>query len=88
MKRWYQWFYLSLGFAAGGILSYCNGKSITPSLMSVAVFLILGLIQFLCEKKGEKGKKVFKYISVAVIILLVLWVLFLFGTLGDNASTN
>ena len=78
MKKWYQWFYLSLGFAAGGILNYLDGKSITPSLISVAIPLILGLIQFFCEKKGEKGKKVFKYISIAVIILLVLWMLFLF----------
>lgn len=78
MKKWYQWFYLSLGFAAGGILNYFDGRSITPSLISVGIFLTLAIIQFLCEKKGEKGKKVFKYISVAVIILLVLWLLFLF----------
>ena len=77
MKKWYQWFYLALGFAAGGMLNHFDGRSFAPSFLPVTISLILALIQFLCEKKGEKGKKVLKYLSVAVIILLLLWVLFL-----------
>ena len=77
MKRWYQWFYLSLGFAAAGILNYLDGKRIASAVMQVSIAAILGLIQFLCDKKEEKGKKVFKYLSIAAVILLIVWMIYL-----------
>ena len=77
MKKWYQWFYLSLGFAVGGILNYFDGKRIIGAIISVSITLILGFIQFLCDKKGEKGKKAFKYLSIAVIILLIVWIIYI-----------
>ena len=77
MKKWYQWFYLSLGFAIGGILNYFDGKRIIAAVMQVIITVILGFIQFLCDQKGEKGRKVFKYISIAAIVLLILWMIYL-----------
>ena len=77
MKKWYQWFYLSLAFAAGGILNYIDGRRVTASVIQVGITLILGIIQLLCENKGEAGKKAFQYISIAAIALLVLWILLL-----------
>ena len=77
MKKWYQWFYLSVGFAIGGILNYFDGRQIVASIIQVSITVILGFIQFLCDKKGAKGKKVFNHISIAAIILLFVWIIYL-----------
>lgn len=77
MKKWYQWFYLSLIFAIGGILNYFDGKRIIAAVIQVSITVILGFIQFLCEQKGEKGRKVFEYISIVVIVLLIIGVIIL-----------
>lgn len=77
MKKWYQWFYLSLGFAVGGVLNYLDGRQIVAAVIQVSITLTLGFIQFLCDKNGEKGKKVFNYISIVTIVLLVIWLIYL-----------
>lgn len=46
MKKWYQWFYLSAGFALGGVVNYFDGKRIVASVMQVSITVILGFIQF------------------------------------------
>jgi hypothetical protein len=77
MKKWYQWFYLSLIFAIGGILSYFDGRGITAAIIQISITVILGFTQFLCDQKGETGKKVFKYISIAAIAILIIWMIYL-----------
>ena len=77
MKNWYQWFYLSLGFAIGGLLNYFEGKRISAAVIQVSITMILGFIQFFCEKQGKQGKKVFTYISIAAIVLLVIMLIYL-----------
>ena len=77
MKKWYQWFYLSIVFAIGGIINYFDGRQIIAAIVQVSITVVFGFIQFLCDRKGEKGKKVFKYISIAAIILLIIWMIYL-----------
>ncbi len=77
MKKWYQWFGLSLIFAVGGILNYFDGRQIIASIIQVCITVTLAFIQFLCDKKGKKGKKVFNYISIAAIVLLIIWLIYL-----------
>ena len=77
MKKWYQWFYLSLGFAVGGIINYLEDKQIVAAIIQVSITITLGFIQFLCDKKGEKGKKAFNYISIVAIVLLIIWLIYL-----------
>ena len=77
MKKWYQWFYLSIVFAIGGIINYFDGRQIIAVIVQVSITVVFGFIQFLCDRKGEKGKKVFKYISIAAIILLIIWMIYL-----------
>ena len=57
MKKWYQWFYLSLAFAIGGILNYIDGRQIIASVIQVCITLALALIQFLCDKKEKRARK-------------------------------
>lgn len=77
MKMWYQWFYLSLVYAFGGIINYLENKQIVGSVILVGITLTLGFIQFLCDKKGAKGKKVFNYISIVAIVLEIIWLIYL-----------
>ena len=77
MKKWYQWFYLSLGFAVGGMINYLEDKQIVAAVIQVGITLTFGFIQFHCDKKGEKGKKVFNYISIVAIVLLIIWLIYL-----------
>lgn len=82
MKKWYQWFYLSIGYAIVGVNNYFNGKEIISAIVLVSLGVALGFIQFLCDRKGEKGKKVFKYISITAIILLIIWIIYVFNVYG------
>lgn len=75
MKKWYQWLFLSLGFCVGGALSCLDGRSIVASFIPAIVMALLAIVQFFCEKKGEKGKGVIKYISISAMALLVIWLL-------------
>ena len=77
MKKWYQWFYLSFGFAVGGILNYLDGRQIVAAVIQVGITLTLGFTQFLCDKNGKKGKKVFNYVSIIAIVLLIIWLIYL-----------
>jgi|LSQX01.2.fsa_nt_gb hypothetical protein len=77
MKVWYQWFYLSLVFAVGGLINYLNGKPIIAAIIQVCITAVLAFIQFFCDKKGEKGKKVFRCISIGVIFFLLIWLVYL-----------
>jgi len=71
MKKWYQWFYLSLAFAVGGILNYFGGRQITAAIIQVGLTAALGFVQFFCDKKDEKGRKIFRYICIVMCILLI-----------------
>ena len=77
MKKCYQWFYLSLVFCACGIVNYFAGRRIFAAVMQVSITFILGFLQFLCDQKGDTGKKVFKYICIAVSALLAIWILYM-----------
>ena len=75
MKKWYQWFYLSLAFAVGGLWNYLDGKQIVAAVIQVSITVIMAFIQLFCDKKGKKGKKVFKHICIGIIALLVIWMI-------------
>lgn len=77
MKKWFYWLYLSLGFGIGGTLSYLDGKRSIASFIPAIGTALLAIIQFFCDKNGEKGKRVFQYISIATMVLLAIWLIYL-----------
>ena len=77
MKKWYWWLYLALGFAISGIAGYFAGRSVLAAVFPAGCMALMGLLQFVCDKKGEKGKKAFQYISIAAIVLLAAWLIYL-----------
>ena len=74
MKAWYQWFYLSLCYGVGGVINYYHNKRIISAIVGVCLTATLAFVQFFCDKKG---KKVFRYIGIGVIIILIIWVVYL-----------
>ncbi len=83
MKRWYLWFVLAGIQVIGGIINYFDGKTIIGSLIGAGVFGFMGITQFICERNGEKGKKVFRYISIGVLIVAVALILCLLPAMID-----
>ena len=64
-------------FAIGGIINYFDGRSILAAVLQVSVTVFMAVAQLLCERHGEKGKRIFRYICIAMIVLLVVSVLIL-----------
>ncbi len=77
MKKWYLWLVIGLIFAIGGVINYFDGRSILGQVIQVSITVILAFIQLLCDRKGEKGKKIFNYIGIALSVTLVLWIIVL-----------
>ena len=75
MNKWYQWLYLSLCFAIDGIVNYLEGRQMIAAVVQVSITLAFAFIQLFCDQRGEKGKKIFRYISMVISILLVIWML-------------
>lgn len=77
MKKWYFWFIFTLIWVVCGIINYFDGQSIIGPIVVVILSIFLGLAQLICDQKGEKGKKAFRYLSIGVIALVCLTVLIL-----------
>lgn len=75
MKKWYLWLVLALVFAIGGVVNYIDGRSVIAQVIQVSISIILAVIQLLCERKGEKGKKVFNYIAMVLAIIIGIWII-------------
>ena len=71
-NRWYIWFIQAGIWGIAGIINYFDGKKIIGSLIAVGIFSFMGIAQVICERNGEKGKKVFRFICIASIIVLVV----------------
>lgn len=78
MQKWYYWLFLTAGFGLGGIVNYFDGRSIASSVIQGSVTIFLAITQLLCERKGEAGKKVFRYICAVTVVSLILWVAYLY----------
>ena len=75
MKKWYLWLVLALVFAISGIMNYVDGRSVLAQVIQVSITILLAFIQLLCDKKGEKGKKIFNYIAMFLSIALGIWII-------------
>ncbi len=76
MKKWYYWLVFAGIWLIGGILNCVEGTSIVPTLPPCTIFLILALSQWICDKRGEKGKKFFRYICIVGTVFCVVVCLF------------
>lgn len=72
MKKWYLWLIPTVLFAVCGAINYVGGENITNDVILVCITAVLAVSQFFCDRNGEKGKKIFKYICIAAITVIVI----------------
>lgn len=73
MKKWYQWFYLAAVWIVAGVVNYFAGRD-NYYLFQILLFLALAPCQFVCEKYGEKGKRIFRCICIGVVALCIVYI--------------
>ncbi len=76
MKKWYLWLFLTLIFAVCGAISYAGKENITDDVIMVCITSVLAVSQFFCDRNGEKGKKIFRYICIATIVVIIIYLFF------------
>ena len=72
MKKWYYWLLLAAIWCVAGIVNYFDGRT-NYYLFQIVIFLLLAPCQLICEKYDDKGRKVFKYICIGMILLCVVY---------------
>ena len=77
MKKWYQWLYLSLCFTIAGIVSCIERKGTVINLIPIGITDFLALIQLICNRKGEKGIKIYRVVSISMIAILIICAVYL-----------
>lgn len=55
-----------------GMVNYFTGSD-NYFLFQIVLFLLLAPCQYICDKHGEKGKKIFKYICIAAIAVCLVY---------------
>ena len=74
MKKWYMWLVLSgiwVLITVLNIFSERSGVVIGYNIFVAAIFAILGIAQYFCDKKGEAGKKQLRAFYIGAVILAV-----------------
>lgn len=75
MKRWYHWLWLAGIWLIGAIVNGIGGRNAVYQIVAMAIFSSLALCQFMCDKYGEKGKKIFKHICMGETMLCIIFLL-------------
>ena len=75
MKRWYHWLWLAGIWLIAAIANCIEGRNVVYPIAVMVIFSTLALCQFTCDKYGEKGKKIFKFICIGVILLCIMFIL-------------
>ena len=82
MKEWYHWFFMTLCYVGVGIINYCSGRQIIYAVIAVSLTTALAFVQYFCDKRGEKGKRIFRYVCIGIIAILTVWLISLVITNG------
>ena len=71
MRKWWYWLILSAVWVFVTILNARDGRSAVSVGFNgavAAVYAGLGTAQFFCDRRGEKGRNVMKYICIGTLI--------------------
>lgn len=76
MKQWYRvWFLLAILWAISAIISAFQSRSgivIGFQVFATILFAVLGIVQTLCDRKGERGRRAIQLIAILAIIVVVV----------------
>ena len=79
MKKFYYCFIISAIWIIAAIANYYDGGNsflVIYNLSAAALFITLGIAQFFLDKKGEKGKKLLKWIYIFTFVGIMVFLLF------------
>ncbi len=87
MKKWYFWIILAGVWAIAAVVNAVDGRNffvIGYNLFAAVVFILLAVFQCICDQKGDKGKKIMRYIyfGTLIIVLILLGAVLLFKFLS------
>lgn len=82
MKEWVRWLILDICWIAITVMNIIKGQKsknvIIADIVFVVLFSLLVLAQYICDKFGERGKKVMQVLTVITgVVVAVMFVLFL-----------
>ena len=77
MKQRTIWAILPIIWTAAGVINIIEGRAssavIAYDFFAAALFAILFIVQGICDKKGEKGKKLMKKIYIGAIVVIIVF---------------
>ena len=83
MKRWYNWFILTGIYVICGVTNLIEGKSLLGAGIEIALTVFLAFAQLICERNGEKGRKIYRLIcalDIAALVVMLIYLLYsIFG---------
>lgn len=75
MRKWYYWLVFAAIWIPSAAMNFSRERSAgaATNIVQIALFAALGFAQLACERHGEKGKKIFRYISIGAVAFCVVY---------------
>ena len=82
MKEWVRWLVLDICWIVITVMNIVKGQKsknvIIADIAIIGVFTLLVIAQLICDKFGERGKKIMKVLTLITCVMIALmFVLFL-----------
>ena len=82
MKEWVRWLVLDICWIVITVMNIVKGqkskKVIIADIAIIGVFTLLVIAQLLCDKHGERGRKIMKALTIVTcVVIALMFVLFL-----------
>ena len=82
MKEWVRWLVLDICWIVITVMNIVKGqkskKVIIADIAIIGVFTLLVIVQLLCDKHGERGRKIMKALTIVTcVVIALMFVLFL-----------
>ena len=78
VKKWYFWLVLAAVWIPSAVMNRADGRrsaAFITNLVQIGLFSLAALVQLVCEKKGEKGKRFFRFFTIGAVAFCVLYLL-------------
>ena len=82
MKEWVRWLVLDICWIVITVMNIVKGQKsknvIIADIAIIGVFTLLVIVQLLCDKHGERGRKIMKALTIVTcVVIALMFVLFL-----------
>lgn len=82
MKEWVRWLVLDICWIVITVMNIVKGQKsknvIIADIAVIGVFTLLVVAQLICDKHGERGRKIMKALTIVTcVVIALMFVLFL-----------